>query len=165
MSNFSPAESSIYLENKSFCDNLVDEFDVLKLNYSGYCDSYGYKVTTNINVDGLHFFLEFEKNQSTQGQGLFWYPRSINLISTLFKVTGLKKQKTFSFGDIWIIRLFRKKNNLIKSDSSEVYSYIIENNIERLVLKNGRLTIRTYDFQKMPSVVIDKLKPLLQILR
>jgi hypothetical protein len=164
MFTFSPAESSIYRENKSFCESVIKDFEELNISFSGFCDSYGYQLTAHFIFEGFHFFIEFDKNQSSQGPGFYWNPTSINTISIKVVIKELRNDLVFSFGENWFKKLLYSRNSCNKSRQTIIHSYILENKVEKFTLRNGILKIHFYDVQQLPLIVLNNLKPILKTL-
>jgi hypothetical protein len=66
MINFETNSSPFFVENKIYCETIENSFKIFEANFSGYCNSYGYKVETTFKKETTEYNLTFTKFQTTQ---------------------------------------------------------------------------------------------------
>ena len=108
MIQFETSSSPFYTDNKTYCEDLVTKFNEINVEFTGFCNSYGYTLESTLTKGQLNYHLKFHKHQSTQN-GVIIPVNAVNYTGIEFKVTGLNKRLKFVVGKSNFARFFMSK--------------------------------------------------------
>lgn len=97
MIKYEQTNSSAFEHNKRYCQNIENHFKDKNINYSGYCNAFGYEIQSGWQHDGYKFHLKIKKEQSTQNGVIIPVDALEQTINTL-KIDGLDKKICINCG-------------------------------------------------------------------
>lgn len=157
MIEFQPNTSSFYLENKAFCDTLIEKCERLHADYSGYCDSYGFNVRIQLSYQGVYATYIFEKGQHSSGitplsSGRNVIYTSVDILlphcrskyvlrsSNLLRILCSEKVKKILPAPYYLNAAFKPTSLWLK----ELACFLSDNQVIRIYLKKGKLSVRMH---------------------
>ena len=161
MIQYETINSSFFVANQTYCEAIENKLKTLDCECSGSCNCYGYEVLTTLYRNSLTYKLKFIKTQTPNRFDTSIYA------GVEISVTGLNKRISLSFGKSLLRRYFcsneirnmfprpyyLKYNEL--NDSIFLYHLldrILDNNISKIILKNGIL------YCKINEPIVNPLK-------
>jgi len=154
MIEYETTDSSFFRENKIYCENIESKLKTLNIDCSGYCNCFGYELTTKFERNDMSFDLKFIKYQTTQN-GVTIAVDAHEYAGIELTIKGLNPEYKLTVGKSSLLRYFCSKEikektpkpYFIKLRDSQNYNYIdnlvkvlVENHISKIRLKNGKFT-------------------------
>ncbi len=158
MINYEPNDSSFYDDNKTYCESIENQLKSIKIDCTGYCNSFGYEIETRLLKNNLTYTLKFQKQQTTQN-GVIIPVDAHNYAGTEIQVTGINTKFSLNVGKSSLRRFFNPKR--IKDKIPAPYFiktnyFLVDNFLTNLVktiqhypiakfkLNNGRLNVKIH---------------------
>ena len=178
MIEYDSIKSSFFEANKTYCEKIEKLFKELNIDYSGYCNCWGYNVESEFIKTNLIYKLKFIKTQNSVTAG--GIPRdAIDYSGFRISVSGLNKKYRFCLGKSSFIRFFTpsKFKSKIKPPSYISYNYqsddlliydlikLFENyEMASFRLRNGKFSIVIHYAIENPQLIITELDKLIKVL-
>ena len=102
-------KSPFFIANKDYCESIENKLKELKLDFVGYCNSFGYEIETSFKRDNLDYNFKCIKYQSTQN-GVIIPVNALDYYGTEMNVSGLNKKIKFVIDRNKFKRLFISNN-------------------------------------------------------
>lgn len=153
MISYEPVKSSFFYANKNYCESIENKLKTLNLECSGFCNAYGYEVTTNFDKNGHLFQLIFLKHQSTQNPPI-GIQDSIVYAGVEMFVHGLSKRLSVNVGKSLFRRFFCVAE--IKKAIPKPYFMKFRHSVDKNFIDNFSKSILNHQISKL-SVINGKL--------
>jgi hypothetical protein len=165
MLQYEKADSPFFEANKKYCGQIELELKTANAECFGFCNSFGYQISANLNRNNLSFTLALTKGQWTQN-GVIIPIHARDQIDGIITVTGLNKNAKVSAGNSPFRRFFTSiknqkqipkpyyiKSNYLPGDQTidVLVKFILSNKISKLRLKDRTLVC------KVPYKITDPL--------
>jgi hypothetical protein len=175
MINFEAEKSEFYELNKAFCESIDSNLKSVNASLKGYCNSFGYEIESDFELNNLHLNLKLFKNQTTQN-GVIIPKDAVDQSGTQIHVNGLNKNQFIKIGQSVLKRIFTTSENKInfpkpyyinhnEAISAEVIKllagFILNHKISKLVLFNGTLHIEMHYALKDPVGFVNEMLELM----
>lgn len=175
MINFEAEKSEFYELNKAFCESIVANLKSLNGTPKGYCNSFGFDIESDFEVNNLQLHLKLFKNQTTQN-GVIIPKDAVDQSGTQIHVSGLNKNQFLKIGQSVLKRIFTSSENkalfpkpyyinyndaIAKDVIKQLSDFVINHKISKLVLFNGTLHIEMHYALKDPSSFINEMLQLM----
>lgn len=108
MITYESSSSPFFEANKAHIETIEQQLVGLKVDFTGYCNGYGYDVEATFVKNQQAYHLRFIKGQTTQN-GVYIPRNSHDHIETEIRVNGLIDAIPFSLGRSSLVRLFAAK--------------------------------------------------------
>jgi len=156
MINFEIANSTFFEENKNYINDLLEKWDKYNPKATGYCNSYGYDITVQLNKFTYPTIIKLQKQQNTQSGSLKPID-AIDCYKTELNFNNVFIKNNVEIGRSKISRLFTKNKfkkilgppYYLKSTNDNISEIITDfialHNIEFFKLHNNELTVKTHN--------------------
>lgn len=168
-------ESSFFDANKSYCESIESKLKTLNLDCSGFCNAYGYDITTTYDWNGYVFNLRFHKHQSTQN-AVIGAQDAIDYSGVEVFVKGLNKRLKVIVKRSMFRRFFCRteikesipepyfmkfSKSLDKNSLVDFSKCILNYQIAKLTIKNGKLFCVIHTQTLDPILLITEIKKII----
>ena len=172
MIKYEHSESSFFENNKNYCHKIEEQFKDKNLNYSGFCNEYGYEIQSGWQMRDYKFHIKIKKDQSTQN-GVILPVDALQQTFNTLKIDGIDKSICLRTGKSALKRFFmkflyksifpapiyiftkQKPEADVLSEMSEITS---ANNILKLNVSGGKLFLTAKAEIKEPLKMIETLE-------
>lgn len=110
MIKYEPQDSAFYKHNQKYCHNIEDQLKDKNINYSGFCNAYGYEIQSGWKQADLKFHLKIKKEQSTQN-GVVVPVNAFEQTVSTYKIDGIDPKICIKCGRSVLRRLFMKSRH------------------------------------------------------
>jgi hypothetical protein len=108
MIDYQEDPSPFFQKNKKYCRAIEDSLRGIKVDYTGFCDCYGYEVRAVFERGSLTYTFTCIKNQDTTGITLI--PLNANDYAGIdVRIKGLGAETHLSIGQSVLLRLFSSR--------------------------------------------------------
>lgn len=171
MIKYEQENSPFFDAHKKYCEAMEQQ---LRAAWSGYCNSFGYKIEASIEKGKTAYHLLLEKHQTTQN-GIVVPVDANEYAGAVLTITGLKKEYSISISDSAVTLHFTgdKYSAYFPKPFSASFSYSpsaetleqIANGMKQFSiasfrLKNGKLTCKIHSAIADPAALIDTMAKL-----
>jgi hypothetical protein len=172
MIQYETSTSPFFVANKNYCETIENKLKTLNVEFSGFCNSFGYHIETTFQKNNLTYNLKFHKHQSTQN-GVIIPIDALEYAGTEVNVTGLNKKFRVTIGKSSLRRLFTSKlfKNKIQKPYFIKFNYsqesdfldnltkkIIKDKISKFKLSNGTLICKIHKATVNPLELITDIE-------
>lgn len=162
MIQFQKAESKFYENNKDYCETISEEILLIGGKANGYCNSYGFEINSNFELEGKQIQLEFKKSQKTNDGVII----PIDAIDEVFCNISISNSDLddFEIKIPTISKLFGGrqtavfKGDLSKDLETKFMDIFRNKKLDQIKSKNGTIEIRSrvpmYDLKELISLFL-----------
>lgn len=173
--SFETDKSSIYELHKSFCNKAETNIKQLNSSFSGYCNSFGFNIESQIELNNLKIQITISKHQTTQN-GIVIPKDAIDSSATEIRISGLNKNYFLKIGQSNLKRLITSVENkpilpkpyyitfndkIDRNSLEHIAHFVAQYAIAKLVLFNGSLHIELHYAIDSASIFINDLLKLM----
>jgi hypothetical protein len=178
MISYQENPSPFFQRNKSYCQAIEKSLQQMSIDYTGFCDSYGYEVDAVFERGSLTYNFKCIRNQDTNG--MTQVPLNANDYAGLdVHIKGLGAETYLSIGQNVLLRLFSSrgwkallpspyfafyKSVSGKEQALELINMVLANKIGFLYLDRGQIHFKIHEPVANPvELVLGMEKTFLQI--
>ncbi len=176
MVNYETTDSPFFVANKNYCENIEAKLRTLKLDCTGFCNSFGYEIETSLKKNNLSYNIKFEKHQSTREGGVIPF-NADDYSGSEINVSGLNKKFHVIIAKSSLRRFVSPKKYTDKIPSpyyiqanyeldnnfiDELVKKIVNDKISAFKLSEGRLTCKIHTLTDDPLQLLADLETTLK---
>jgi hypothetical protein len=168
MISYEPAESRFFVANKQYCETIENKLRTINVECSGFCDSYGYDLISELKTNNVTYNLRFQKYEEKIPPNRIAFYSGIEVT-----VTGLNNKINTTIVKNKFKRLFTSneykekfpspysitpRHSLDNLFTYQLVSTILNNEISKFELNNGTLKCLIHTPLSDPLKLIEDLE-------